>query len=70
MKNVNIEPYKLSFINKFGALQDVWFFKRSNKQLSTKKEGFKRNTLTANSYAIDQAPDKRTCIKWVLKKWT
>ena len=30
------EPYKLSFINKFGALQNLWFFKRSNKQLSTK----------------------------------
>lgn len=52
------QPYKLSFINKFGALQDVWFFKRSNKQLSTKKEGFKRNTLTANSYAIDQHQQK------------
>ena len=52
------EPYKLSFINKFGALQDVWFFKRSNKQLSTKKEDFKRNTLIGNSYAIDRHQQK------------
>ena len=52
------EPYKLSFINKFGALQDIWFFKRSNKQLSTKKEDFKRNTLVSNSYAVDKHQQK------------
>ena len=48
------DPYKLSFINKYGALQNLWFFKRSNKQLSTKAEDFKRNTLVANSYAFDK----------------
>lgn len=52
------EPYKLSFINKFGALQNLWFFKRSNKQLSTKTEDFKRNTLVANSYAFDKHQQK------------
>ena len=52
------EPYKLSFINKFGALQNAWFFKRSNKQLSTKTEDFKRNTLVANSYAFDKHQQK------------
>ena len=52
------EPYKLSFINKFGALQNIWFFKRSNKQLSTKAEDFKRNTLVANSYAFDKHQTK------------
>lgn len=52
------QPYKLTFINKFGALQDIWFFKRSNKNLTTKKESFKRNTLVANTYAIDQHQQK------------
>ena len=52
------DPYKLSFINKFGALQNLWFFKRSNKQLSTKAEDFKRNTLSANSYAVDKHQKK------------
>ncbi len=52
------DPYKLSFINKFGALQNLWFFKRSNKQLSTKTEDFKRNTLSANSYAVDKHQKK------------
>lgn len=52
------DPYKLSFINKFGALQNLWFFKRSNKQLSTKTEDFKRNTLVANSYDVDKHQQK------------
>ena len=52
------EPYKLSFINKFGALQDIWFFKTSNKELTTKKESFKRNTLVANNYSLNQHQDK------------
>ena len=52
------EPYKLSFINKFGALQNLWFFKRSNKQLSTKTEDFKRNTLVANSYEFNRHQQK------------
>ena len=52
------QPLKISFINKFGALQDVWFFKRSNKDLSTKKESFKRNTLVANNYELDNHQQK------------
>ena len=52
------EPYKLSFINKFGALQNIWFFKTSNKELTTKKESFKRNTLVANNYSLNQHQDK------------
>ena len=52
------DPYKLSFINKFGALQNLWFFKRSNKQLSTKAGDFKRNTLVANSYDVDKHQQK------------
>ena len=52
------DPYKLSFINKFGALQNLWFFKRSNKQLSTKAEDFKRNTLSTNSYDVNKHQQK------------
>lgn len=36
------KPVKLSFINKFGALQDLWFFRKSIKQLSVTKEEYKR----------------------------
>lgn len=52
------QPYRLMFINKYGALQDIWFFKTSNKELTTKKESFKRNTLVANNYSLNQHQDK------------
>lgn len=45
-------PYKLTFINKFGALQDLWFFKKSNTSLTTKDEKYKSNIVTNGSYNI------------------
>jgi|TARA_R100001463_G_scaffold69904_1_gene123398 hypothetical protein len=44
------EPYKLTFINKFGAYQDLWMFKTSNLSISAKDESFKRNILSDGSY--------------------
>ena len=44
------QPYKVTFVNKFGALQDIWFFKRSNETLTTKKEEFKRNIIVNGAY--------------------
>lgn len=44
------QPYKVTFVNKFGALQDIWFFKRSNETLTTKKEDFKRNIIVNGVY--------------------
>ena len=44
------QPYKVTFINKFGALQDLWFFKRTNEVLTTKKEEFKRNIIVNGAY--------------------
>ena len=52
------QPYKVTFINKFGALQDLWFFKRTNEVLSTKKEEYKRNTVLDGSYSISKHQQK------------
>ena len=43
-------PYKLTFINKFGAYQDIWFFKNSKLALSTNEERYKSNILTNGTY--------------------
>ena len=43
-------PYKLTFINKFGAYQDIWFFKNSKLALSTNEESYKSNILTNGTY--------------------
>jgi hypothetical protein len=48
-------PYKVTFVNKFGALQDLWFFKRANLSLSTKNEEYTANTMSNGSYSINRA---------------
>lgn len=49
------EPYKVTFINKFGALQDIYFSLKSIESLNTKGETYKSNvvdfgTLTYDTY--------------------
>ena len=42
-------PYKTTFINKFGVLQDLYFFKKSVEKMTTKRESYKANTLISNN---------------------
>ena len=59
VKNVcepKFTPYKVTFVNKFGAFQDLWFFKKSTESFAVTDETFKRNTIsnstaTYNKYA-------------------
>lgn len=49
------EPYKVTFVNKFGALQDIWFSLKSIESLNTTGETYKANvvdfgTLTYDTY--------------------
>ena len=39
------EPKKVSFINRWGALQDLWFFKKSVESMNVEKESYKSNIL-------------------------
>jgi len=41
------EPIKLTFINRYGALQDIIFFKRSERSMEVEKESYSR------SFALD-----------------
>ena len=46
------EPKKVTFVNKYGALQDMYFFKKSVKKMNIKKESYKSNILnSSNSYS-------------------
>lgn len=38
-------PVKVKFINKFGAIQNVWFYKNSSKSLNTDSKSFRRNNF-------------------------
>jgi hypothetical protein len=40
-------PIKVTFVNAYGALQDIWFDKKSVEELSIKRESFKRNLISA-----------------------
>ena len=48
-------PYKITFINKFGALQDVYFNGMSSQSMKIKSESkYRRNTLVSDGYSINQ----------------
>ena len=43
-------PYKLRFRNRYGVLEDLWFFKRTNESLQTERKEF--NRVTFDSYKV------------------
>ena len=49
-------PFRVIFYNRFGALQDIIFSKKSVRQLQTKFDKFKRSTINFNeaSFAYDK----------------
>ena len=53
------EPYKVTFVNKFGVLQDLWFFKKSVESTNVTSEQFKasifdQSTLSYKTYKHQQ----------------
>jgi len=42
-------PHKISFINKFGVMQDIWFFGRKKDGISSERESFKKTKLKISS---------------------
>ena len=38
-------PYKVTFVNRFGALQNIYFFKKSVESLNTTQETYKANNI-------------------------
>ncbi len=46
-------PYKVTFLNKFGALQDLWFFKKRVDSFSTNRESYNKNILTTTTTGVD-----------------
>lgn len=42
-------PYRVTFKNRFGVNEDLWFFKKSVRSLSVKSEEFRANQIAARS---------------------
>ena len=66
LKKVNeckFSPLNVIFYNKYGAL-NMWYFKKSTKDINVKSEQFKNNILdletgaTAPSYAVTKHEEK------------
>jgi len=56
--------HKLSFVNKYGAVQDLFMFKNSKQQLKVSDKTFKRNLLTESTFSYDTTEhQKRTILK-------
>ena len=53
LNECKFEPIKLTFVNRFGALQDLWFFKKSIEKVNTKKETFNRFTINSQTGVYD-----------------
>lgn len=54
-------PYKITFVNKYGAFEDLYFFKKSTETLNTSDESFKRNTITnaSSTYSTSEGQSQR-----------
>jgi hypothetical protein len=50
LEECKYEPKKVTFINKFGALQDMYFFKKSVERMNVEKESYKSNILSGSTY--------------------
>lgn len=53
-------PLKITFINKFGALQDMWFFKKSTKNINITKERFISSFINASGSYSTHKHQKKT----------
>ena len=47
------EPIKVTFVNKFGALQDIYFTRRSNESINVKKEDYKASVMDLDTLSFD-----------------
>jgi hypothetical protein len=48
LEECKYEPKKVTFVNKFGALQDMYFFKKSVERINVERESYKSNILNSN----------------------
>ena len=51
------EPRKLSFINKFGVMQDMWFFAKKTESFSSEVKSYKKSTLNIGNSASYSASE-------------
>lgn len=48
------EPIKVTFVNKYGALQDVWFFKKHIESTSVDSESYRKTIISSGTYSTSR----------------
>lgn len=57
------DPYKLTFINRWGGMEDLWFFKRSNRSLNVEGQTFQNNNIiSGGTYSVQAGQIKKYAI--------
>ena len=51
-------PFKITFLNRYGALQDLWFFKKRTDDFSVQREQYNKTILTTDSTGVTFSPNK------------
>ena len=52
------EPLKVTFVNKYGVLQDLWFFEKNKISLKTKSTDYKSNIVSNGAYNTTSHNDR------------
>ena len=57
-------PYKVSFVNKFGVIQDMWFFKKRVDSFTTEREEYKKSIMNVkDSVSFSSSSHKSSYLK-------
>jgi len=52
-------PYKVTFVNKYGAFQDLYFFKKSSESFTVTSETYKTNSINASTVTYKTSSTSR-----------
>ena len=59
------EPIRVTFVNKFGALQDLYFTRRSNESVNVKSDVFKASVLDFTNFTYDTSSHQQRTLNLV-----
>ena len=53
-----LDGHKVTFVNKFGALQDIWFFLKDTLVTNKKNDSYQSNTIVSGVYSVNNHAKK------------
>jgi hypothetical protein len=62
------EPIRVTFVNKFGALQDIWFDKKSIESTNVQKQSYNANIFDFNNFDYDTTSHQTRTLSTMAKE--